>query len=434
MGRVREPRMLPSRNTLESPHQLTKFVERVRSPCTDSTHRGTLHAELTRMHRTRPKRPARMRTCARCGSSLRLRGLALRLRLRRLAALHRAVLDEVEACVVLLDGQGSVRCSNQAAKAHFGTALAGGSLPTLLAPTARAALRGALERARAGEPQRQIMTRRRSDRVDTMSWTVTPVDACARNGDGPLLLAVGHDVSGSVEFERRGSELRAMAMMGSLATSLAHEIRNPLNAANLQLELLVRRAKRAAGDDGAEAIDEPAAQVRAEIARLGTLLDDFLQLARPRLPVRVRCKVEPLLREVVALEQARAAAARVSLTCAVSEPDLSARIDVPTLKQALVSLIDNGIDALAARCEGSIVLRAEPRPEGGVSFEVADDGSGIGPELADGPAFEPFVTTKPAGTGLGLAIVRKIVAQHDGEVRLQARPEGGTRVRFWVSD
>jgi signal transduction histidine kinase len=364
---------------------------------------------------------------------------ALARRLEASEALHRSVVESVEACIVGLDAQGFVRFTNRLAAERLGgdAGVVGRHFGSLCEPLAARDVARAVSRALAGDVVRDLECRFHgaSARPRTIRWTLTPLErshvdvhGAAAHGTDPLpvVVAAGVDITDRLELERKMAEAEAMAAMGVLTAGLAHEIRNPLNAAKLQLELLVRRARRVAEAD--TQIAEPAALIKTEIERLSTLLDEFLQLARPRPIERRRCSLAELFSGVLALEKPVAAAAGIELHTE-SPGDLAVEADPDKLKQVLLNLVGNAVDALRERGRGRVVLSAEPRPEGGVSIAVSDDGPGVPSEVAE-TAFTPFVTSKPAGTGLGLAIVQKIVAQHGGWAELVARPEGGTIAQF----
>jgi two-component system sensor histidine kinase HydH len=244
------------------------------------------------------------------------------------------------------------------------------------------------------------------------------------------VLAVGQDITDRLALEQRTAANQALAAVGTLTTGLAHEIRNPLNAAKLQLELIQRRAQRGGNPELAARLVEPANLVRAEIERLTKMLDEFLNLARPSSPVRVAASAADLFAAVLASEGASAARAGIVLRADLSEPDLRLEIDADKIKAALLHLVRNSIDALSGRGQGEIMLYASRAEDGGVELCVLDDGPGLPPGMQGRAAFEPFATTKPAGTGLGLALVQSAVAQHGGEVELSSRREGGTLARI----
>ncbi|HEU4533247.1 MAG TPA: ATP-binding protein [Polyangiaceae bacterium] len=235
-------------------------------------------------------------------------------------------------------------------------------------------------------------------------------------GPGDLVYGIGIDVT-----ERRAAEAEALSAMGELALGLAHEIRNPLNAAVLQLHLLARAIERLE-HDGKATMRQRVSIVETEIKRLERLLTEFLELARPRGIELDRVDLGSLVEGVVDLEAEALAERRVALSREV-EPGAFAAGDAEKLKQVLLNLIANGRDAL--REGGAITVRVRAGDAPG--FDVCDDGPGIDPQVLES-VFDPFFTTKEAGTGLGLAIVRKIVDQHRGSIRIDSAPGAGTRV------
>jgi signal transduction histidine kinase len=205
--------------------------------------------------------------------------------------------------------------------------------------------------------------------------------------------------------------------------NLAHEIRNPLNAAVLQLHLLGRHVDKLPVDEESRAaLRHKAEIVGDEIGRLSRLLTEFLELARPRGPVRQLVHLSKLVEEVLDLEQGPASARGVLV-----ERDLGSDCvllgDPEKLKQVVLNLVMNGLEAMK---EGG-ALGVQVGYEGDQArLEVEDTGTGIEPS-ALAQVFDPFFTTKEGGTGLGLSIVRKIVEQHQGEVRIESEPGKGTR-------
>ncbi len=394
---------------------------------------------------------------------------ALSQRLLASEALYRSMVETVEACILGLSREGTIRFANRFAAERLGvsqSALVGREFTSLARADCAPKLAQAIEQAIAGEPVRDHEGHHDGGkRARVIRWTFMPLQTRmkeqtpaggivrttahaslasmeGRSGSDSLVLAVGIDITARLELERKTAETEAMAVMGTLTTSLAHEIRNPLNAAKLQLELLIRRARRAvdpasAGMSAAspalsKQVVEPAELVRAELDRLSVLLDDFLNLARPRQLDRRACSVSELLESVVTLKQPLAQSVGVTLTIRVSEPTLSMRADADRLKQVVINLLGNAIEALSERGYGHVEIQAQPREQGGVSIAVCDDGPGVSAAVID-EAFQPFVTSKQGGTGLGLAIVRKIVAQHGGEIELVAREGGGTIARFYIA-
>jgi PAS domain S-box-containing protein len=371
---------------------------------------------------------------------------ALAQRLAASETLYRSVVETVESCILGLDASGAIRFCNRFATERFGIAysnLIGQPFTTLCVPEAVASTERNLARAFAGSPVRDYECNiEHQGRTRRVRWTLTPLSvfslaAAQRSGDAmqephlPVLLAAGIDVTDRLELERKSAEAEAMAAMGTLTTALAHEIRNPLNAAKLQLELLARRARKLPDGRAQGVLEAPVEVVRAEINRLASLLDEFLDLARPRQIERKPVALAELFDEVSKLEQPVLARHRVVLSTRTEPADLSVRADRDKLKQVMINLIANAVDALRGTADPRIDLHAA-RTHSGVVLGVTDNGPGIPAELA-GSAFTPFVTSKPSGTGLGLAIVQKIARQHGGIAELIAL-ERGTTARVEIPD
>jgi PAS domain S-box-containing protein len=238
---------------------------------------------------------------------------------------------------------------------------------------------------------------------------------------GPLVCAIGIDVTDERALGQRTARVERLAALGTMAAGLAHEIRNPLNAAQLQLTLLQRRLGR--GDAASEPAASAAALAAVEIRRLGSLVEEFLQFARPQ-PLRLaHADIRATIDAVVSLVAPEAATAGVELRVIPGDP-VSATVDEEKIKQVLFNLIRNGLEAAGQGGRIRIEARGDKTA---ATVEVSDDGPGFRP---GDPIFEPFFTTKEGGTGLGLAIVHRIVTDHGG--RIDANRRGGWTV-FTIS-
>ncbi|MEO6953665.1 MAG: ATP-binding protein [Polyangia bacterium] len=224
------------------------------------------------------------------------------------------------------------------------------------------------------------------------------------------------------ELARRAQVAEKLAAVGTLTAGLSHEIRNPLNAATLQLAVLRRRVMKLAEPER-DSLLQPLQLVHDEIGRLGHLLDDFLAFARPHEGARERVALGVLVGDVVRLVQPAAEEKNVRLLVRGDE-NVSVDGDRKQLKQIVLNLILNAIEAVPA---SGLVRVTLSRGEDQVSVVVDDDGPGVSNELLD-RVVEPFFTTKDAGSGLGLPIVYKFVQQHAGRVSIERGDLGGARV------
>jgi signal transduction histidine kinase len=239
-----------------------------------------------------------------------------------------------------------------------------------------------------------------------------------------MIYAVGTDVTERLQLERRAAEAEALAHMGTLAAGLAHEIRNPLNAAGLQLHLLARHVERLQDEERAP-LRTRVDIVASELKRLERLLSDFLELARPRPIAREPVDLHGLLTEVSAFLEPAAQERRVGIVRQLA-PGMAVG-DRARLKQVFHNLLLNAMEATAEGGQVAIECSRDASDAGFVVVSIADNGRGI-PLPTLERIFEPFFTTKEAGTGLGLTIVRQMVQRHGGSVDIESAEGRGTRV------
>lgn len=240
-----------------------------------------------------------------------------------------------------------------------------------------------------------------------------------------LVYGIGIDITDRRALERRAADAEALSAMGELAMNLAHEIRNPLNAAVLQLHLLNRNVDRlAAEEETRSALKDRVRIVGDEIGRLNRLLTEFLELARPRGIAREPVHVPKLVDEVLDLEEESAKRKGIAIVRDLPEDGCVALGDREKLKQVTINLVVNALEAM--KQGGTLTARVRAAGER-VEMRFEDTGPGIDPGVLTN-VFDPFFTTKEAGTGLGLSIVRKIVDQHGGEIAIESERGQGARV------
>lgn len=366
--------------------------------------------------------------------SLKQERAALARELAQSEAVHRGVVESVPALIVGIDDEGRVQFVNQFTARTLGwrprDVRGKPFLEVAAVEDDRAALEDAVRRARRGDRpnETELRVSSRSGETRVVRWMVVPL--LAESG-ARLVLAIGTDVTERIALERRTAQSEAMATMGTLTAGLAHEIRNPLNAAKLQLELLSRSSKKVEDQDVASRMRDRVRIVQEELSRLSAMLDDFLALARPRGIERRPFLVMPLVAEVVQLQGPLAHDQNVQIGLVPGAwCDVEVVGDRAKVKQVLVNLIGNAVDAMRGQHGGLITIDAHADPtDRAIEIRVTDTGPGI-PDGVAHQLFQPFVSMKEAGTGLGLAIVKNIVEQHGGRVQIERAEPRGTTVRF----
>ena len=215
------------------------------------------------------------------------------------------------------------------------------------------------------------------------------------------------------ESERKRLENERLAAIGTLASTLAHEIRNPLNGMSLLVTRLELANRGVVHPQGGVLRD-----LRGEIARLDRLVSDILDYAKP-LHLHFRdIDLRKMIEGTVQLYRGVLDERGIDCRVVLSEPGLKLRADSDRLKQCLVNLLANAIDAVPDH--GLIEIEARPGGDDFIEIFVRDEGAGLPPEAA-GRIFDLFFTTKDRGTGLGLSTVKKIVDAHGGQITIANR-------------
>ncbi len=254
----------------------------------------------------------------------------------------------------------------------------------------------------------------RSGEVRRIEWEVNAV----RAADGELLgvLGIGQDVTEKRALRAKLAESERLANIGMMASVLAHEIGNPLNAIHLQIQILRRLIDRAERGPLAPRVDS----ILSEITRLNSLLDDFRAYRDSGAMLLSLTDLRGIIPRVLELLAVRAAEQDVSITCDVA-PTLPHVLGNGTkLEQVFLNLCKNALEAMPDGGNLKVCARSQDEL---VHVDVIDEGPGL---PADIDVFAPFTTTKPCGMGLGLALAREIVAAHGGTISCASAPGRGT--------
>jgi signal transduction histidine kinase len=201
----------------------------------------------------------------------------------------------------------------------------------------------------------------------------------------------------------------------SVASTVAHELKNPLASIQGLAQLMARTAAQGKEQERLEVM-------RKEIARMATVLDEFRNFSRPLSGLSLtRTRLRRLIEDMVLLNEGRAEARGVRLQLADGD-EVELVCDPQKIKQAVLNLVQNALDATPSG--GRVELDVRMRDERNVRVTVTDTGTGIAPELSN-RLFTPGATSKQHGSGIGLVVARSIAEQHGGTVELRDGSRGG---------
>jgi signal transduction histidine kinase len=233
--------------------------------------------------------------------------------------------------------------------------------------------------------------------------------------------ALRHEMAERQRLEREAQRAQHFALLGRLAAGVSHEIRNPLGAIFLHVDLLEEELRQPSPDSAAE-LAQAIVEIKAQLARLDDLVQDYLSLVRVGVAQLAPGDLGTVVTQCAQEMTAALAAHGITLQLDAVDQLGLVPLHATTFRRVLVNLLDNARDAMPQG--GTITLRGR-RQGTTVQLEVTDTGSGIPPEHAQ-QIFEPLHTTKPGGTGMGLYIVQEVMAAHGGQITVQSTVGAGT--------
>jgi len=339
--------------------------------------------------------------------------------LLRLSVFAENVIRSVRVGIVVVDEHGRVRTLNPAARSVFALPLQDVETRLLKDVVVDALLPALplLEEVRSTGTIRSLPLVTIKEKV--VDVAVVPLRDRSGSSAGEVLL-LGEDVTAREEARGKLVHSERLAAIGRLAAQITHEIRNPLSSIGLNIELL--------GDDVENLPQHRRAEVKSildavlsEVRRLAEITEGYLRFSRLPAPMKQEKDAGDVAADLVAFFAGEASQKGVNVELHVDKDLPTITVDADRLRQALLNLLRNAVEACGT---GGTVRITARKSSSGVDFVVEDNGPGIAREDRE-KLFSPFFTTKVGGTGLGLVLTREIVREQHGEVVVVASALGG---------
>jgi two-component system sensor kinase FixL len=356
-------------------------------------------------------------------------------------ALLRSILRTVPDAMIIIDEQGRIEQLSTTAERLFGYSLAeaaGENIGKFMPPPYRerhdAYMRRYLD---TGERRiigigRVVTGQRKDGTTFPMHLTIGEL----RTADRHYFTGFIRDLTDQQLTEARLKELQSevthmsrFTALGEMASTLAHEINQPLTAISNYLRGCLRLLERI-GDPASPMLRDAVGKAADQALRAGDIIRRLREfVARGDSERRVE-SLPKLIEDASTLALIGARDSNIAVTFRIDPAIDLVMVDRIQIQQVLVNLIRNAVDVLAEfNGPRAIDIEARTVADGTARVSVADTGGGLAPEVAR-HLFQPFVTTKREGMGLGLSICRTIVEAHGGRIWVEARPGGGTVFHF----
>ncbi len=352
----------------------------------------------------------------------------------------KSILDTVPEAMIVIDERGIVQSFSTAAERLFGYSAAeviGQNIKMLMPSPYRENHDAYIERyLRTGE--RRIIGIGRvvvGERKDGSTFPMELAVGEMRSSNQRFFTGFIRDLTEPQKTEARLQELQAelvhisrLTAMGEMASTLAHELNQPLSAIANYLKGS-RRLLEGSSDDRSAMLRDALEKAADQALRAGQIihrLRDFV--ARGESERRVE-SVKKLVEEASALALVGAKDAGVRVRFQFSPAVDLVLADKVQVQQVLLNLMRNAVEAMEGSKQRELTVSTMPADDGMIAITVSDTGSGIAPEMAT-QLFQPFVTTKRHGMGVGLSISRTIIESHGGQIGVEPNPAGGTIFRF----
>ncbi|MEG9295803.1 EAL domain-containing protein [Mangrovibacillus sp. Mu-81] len=247
-----------------------------------------------------------------------------------------------------------------------------------------------------------------------LETSVTPI--MGADGEVDQIVAVGRDITEKKKAEKLLWDSEKLSVVGELAAGVAHEIRNPITSIRGFIQLFQQGLIK----------EDYFCVIFEEFERIEEIVAEFLSLAKPQ-PIHLKVTdPQTLIKEVITLLSSEANLMNVQIEVDVKEDVGHLNCDLNQIKQVLINLVKNSIEALP---NGGLIKVLASRSAGNIVFRVIDNGIGICKDRIE-KLGEPFYSNKEKGTGLGLMLCFRIIKQHKGSIEIESEENIGTSVKI----
>ena len=329
-----------------------------------------------------------------------------------------SIVESSEDGIIGMTFEGTITDWNRGAECIYGYSeveIIGESVKKLIPPDKQFEFNEVLLAISQGRPFSHYETTRikKDGQIINVYMTISPIKDYSGKSIG--VSTIVRDVTAQLKLEKEMVRMDQLNLVGEMAASIGHEVRNPMTTVKGFLQLLGENKNSAK-------FSEYIPLMISEIDRANTIITEFLSISRTKITEFARHNLNEIINNILPLVQADAIRDDKWVTIQLETiPDLI--LDENEIRQVILNLTRNGLEAMGKG--GSLIIKTSMLAQE-VILEVQDEGEGIKPEVMD-KLGTPFFTTKDTGTGLGLAVCYGIAARHDAKISVQTSSRG-TRI------
>lgn len=343
---------------------------------------------------------------------------AISVEYEKFKTLTSSVLENMSEAVIVIDDNKNISLFNKSAEKLFNqksVAILGRSLSDLLDGTFNFLVLTKTDAHQTFEKEIEI-----NGEIKYLSFTLSTLNDPDTNQKKHTIVI--KDFTETRRLEENAKRNEKLSAMGELASGVAHEIRNPINAIGM---IAQRLNKEFIPQDNEKEYSEITHLLRNEVNRINKIITQFLNYAKPLDINPQQVEINSYLNEVYKLFETQAKQRSVYFNLKGNDK-FNVHIDADLIRQALLNIITNAFDAVK---ENGVVSIGYYKQKKDLVIEISDNGIGISPEHQK-KIFDLYYTTKKDGNGLGLSITQKIISQHKGSITLQSKVNNGTTFKI----